>query len=90
MSFTIVYYEGWRDARGKRDVQSGRAVYQADEITAADFSFPLQAGKVYQIYMKWDKEKINENGCSGTAYYVFGTAPSVQEGRDTEAGDSVK
>lgn len=59
------------------------AVYQGEEITAEDFSISLQSGKVYQIYLIWNKEKMEENGCFGIAYYVFKTA-------ETAPDDSVK
>lgn len=68
---------------GNSDAQSEQsAVYQGAEIAAEDFSIPLQAGKVYDIYIRLDEGKIDENGCSGIASYVFMTALPVQD--DTE------
>lgn len=62
-------------AVGDSDAEADRiAVYQGVEIAEDDFVIPLQAGRIYQIYMEWDKEKVSENGCFGTAYYVFMTA----------------
>lgn len=68
---------------GNNDAGADRiAVYQGAEIAAEDFAISLQAGKIYQIYMEWDKEKVSENGCFGTAYYVFMTAWPVREETD--------
>jgi len=65
---------------GNSEAQGSRiAVYQGEEIAAEDLVISLQAGKIYQIYMEWDKEKIDENGCFGIAYYIFMTAWPIQE-----------
>lgn len=70
---------------GNNDAQSEKsAVYQGAEIAAEDFSIPLQAGKVYDIYIRLDEEKIDENGCSGIASYVFMTALPVQDGAEND------
>ena len=73
---------------GNSDAEADRiAVYQRGEIAEEDFVIPLQAGKIYQIYMEWDKEKVSENGCFGMAYYVFMTAwPDLEETEDIDNG----
>ena len=73
---------------GNNDAEASRiAVYQGEEAAAEDFVISLQAGKIYQIYMEWDKEKVSENGCFGTAYYIFMTEWPVQAGvEDTADG----
>lgn len=74
---------------GNYDAQSEwSAAYQGAEIAAADFSISLQAGKVYEIYIRWDEGKVDENGCSGIAYYVFKTAWPAQEGAE-DASDGL-
>lgn len=63
---------------GNYEAQGSRtAVYEREEI-AADYIIPLQAGKVYEIYLSWDEENVGENGCFGTAYYVFKTDGPMQ------------
>lgn len=66
---------------GAPGIQTG--VFQREEIAAADFSIPLQAGKIYEIYVKWEKDNVGENGGFGIAYYVFKTSCPVSE----ETGD---
>lgn len=48
--------------------------YGMEEIAASDFSISLQSGRIYEIYMEWDKDKLAENGFSGMAYYGVKTA----------------
>ncbi|MDE5932734.1 MAG: hypothetical protein K2H40_09695, partial [Lachnospiraceae bacterium] len=64
---------------GNNDDEGDRiAVYQKAEIAPENFAISLRAGKIYQIYMVWDKENVSENGCFGAAYYVFMTEWPVQ------------
>lgn len=64
---------------GNYDAQGSRtAVYQREDIAVEDFSIPLQAGKVYEIYLRWEEDKVGENGGFGIAYYVFKTGWPVQ------------
>ncbi|MDE5597960.1 MAG: hypothetical protein K2J04_09010, partial [Lachnospiraceae bacterium] len=48
--------------------------YSMEEIAAPDFSISLQPGRIYEIYMEWDNDKLAENGFSGIAYYGVKTA----------------
>lgn len=48
--------------------------YSMEEIAAPDFSISLQSGRIYEIYMEWDNDKLAENGFSGIAYYGVKTA----------------
>ncbi len=74
---------------GNADAESSRtSVYQGAEIAAGDFTIELQAGKVYEIWVEWKEEKVAENGCFGTAYYVFKTVWPVWEGTE-EASDGL-
>ena len=73
---------------GNNDAECDRiAVYQKAEIAPENFTVSLQAGKIYEIYMVWDKENVSENGCFGVAYYVFMTEWPVQSDvEDTAEG----
>ena len=48
--------------------------YSMEEIAAPDFSISLQPGRIYEIYMEWDNDKLADNGFSGIAYYGVKTA----------------
>ena len=48
--------------------------YSTEEIAAPDFSISLQPGRIYEIYMEWNNDKLTENGFSGIAYYGVKTA----------------
>lgn len=65
------------------------AVYHREEMAAEEFSIPLQAGKVYEMYMKWEEEDIGENGGFGIAYYVFKTARPASEETESVEGISM-
>ena len=56
--------------------------YSMEEIAAPDFSVLLQSGRIYEIYMEWNEDKLAENGFSGIAYYGVKTA----EGEPNENG----
>ena len=48
--------------------------YSMAEIGAPDFSISIQSGRIYEIYMEWNEDKLAENGFSGIAYYAVKTA----------------
>ena len=52
--------------------------------TAPDFSVPLQLGRIYEIYMEWNEDKLAENGFSGIAYYGVKTG-----GEEAAAGNGL-
>lgn len=47
--------------------------YSREEMETEDFSVSLQSGRIYDIYMEWNKEKLMENRFSGIAYYAVRT-----------------
>ncbi|MCM1388200.1 MAG: hypothetical protein NC231_12800 [Bacillus sp. (in: Bacteria)] len=53
--------------------------YSIEEIEASDFALSLQAGRVYEIYMRWDDDKLAENGYCGIAYYPVKTVGTESE-----------
>ena len=59
------------------------------EIGAPDFSVSLQSGRIYEMYMEWNEDKLAENGFSGIAYYVVKTAKGepVENGLTEKAND---
>ena len=63
--------------------------YSMEEIAAPDFSIPLQSGRIYEIYVEWNEDKLAENGFSGIAYYVVKTAKGepVENGLTEKAND---
>ena len=63
--------------------------YSMAEIGAPDFSVSLQSGRIYEIYVEWNEDKLAENGFSGLAYYVVKTAKGepVENGLTEKAND---
>lgn len=63
--------------------------YSMAEIGAPDFSISLQSGRIYEIYMEWNEDKLAENGFSGIAYYAVKTAKGepVENGLTEKAND---
>ena len=63
--------------------------YSMAEIGAPDFSVSLQSGRIYEIYVEWNEDKLAENGFSGIAYYVVKTAKGepVENGLTEKAND---
>lgn len=63
--------------------------YSMAEIGASDFSISLQSGRIYEMYMEWNEDKLAENGFSGIAYYAVKTAKGepVENGLTEKAND---
>lgn len=58
--------------------------YSGEEIEAPDFSVSLQPGRVYEIYMEWDNDKLTENGFCGIAYYALKTSGEASSLTETD------
>lgn len=58
--------------------------YSREEIGAGDFSVSLQPGRIYEMYMEWEDDKLAENGFCGIAYYIVKTAGKESEAENAD------
>lgn len=63
--------------------------YSGEKMKAEDFCVSLQPGRIYDIYMKWNEERLMENRFSGTAYYVVRTDGEPLTGKGNEKGSDI-